>query len=155
MTDQSIPISYDNIEALGASAFATARDCVTVIQQHVLHNIEPLKRVGFERLIKAIEARQILTQEMLVELDVQICFLIRQIDAGTTQHEMYDNDECNVSNSRSWVETHLTQRAHDLNTAVRVLISLQNKANSIQDLLHADEAITELRETIDNKMLRS
>jgi hypothetical protein len=106
ITDQSIPISYDNIEALGASDFATARDCITVTQQDVLHNIEPLKCVGCERLIKAIEVRQILTQDMLIELDVQVSFLMHEIDADTTQYEMYDNDVCNVSSSGSWIETH-------------------------------------------------
>ena len=52
MTHHFLPITYDNIEAIAAAAFAKSRDCITAIRMDVLHNIQPLERVGFERLIK-------------------------------------------------------------------------------------------------------
>ena len=90
MTHHLLPITYDNIEAIAAAAFAKSRDCITAIRMDVLHNIQPLERVGFERLIKTIEARQIFKPEILEELDVQMDFLTREIDKGTTVHQHRD-----------------------------------------------------------------
>jgi hypothetical protein len=96
MTQQLLRITYDNIDALAASAFAKSRDCLTAIQTDVLHNIKPMERAGFKRLVDAIEARQIFTQKMLEDLDVQIDFLTREIAKGTTVHQHRDYDECDI-----------------------------------------------------------
>ncbi|MEQ6205005.1 hypothetical protein ABMC88_18335 [Sulfitobacter sp. HNIBRBA2951] len=48
MTHHLLPITYDNIEAIAAAAFAKSRDCITAVRMDVLHNIQPLERVGFE-----------------------------------------------------------------------------------------------------------
>lgn len=80
----------------------------------VLHNIRPLDRVGFERLIKIIEARQIFKPEILEELDVQMDFIPREIDKGTTVHQHRDDDECNVLAPACSQETRTTERANEL-----------------------------------------
>ena len=84
---QLLPIIYDNIDTLAASALAKSRDCITAIREDVLHNVKPLERVGFERLMSAMERRQIFTQDILVELDVQMDCITHLIDRGTTLHE--------------------------------------------------------------------
>lgn len=50
----------------------------------MLHNVKPLDRIGFERLVSAIERRQIFTQEILEELDVQMDRLTTMVGKGTT-----------------------------------------------------------------------
>lgn len=111
---QLLPITYDNIEAIAAAAFAKSRDCIKAIQMDVLHNIRPLDRVGFERLIKIIEARQIFKPEILEELDVQMDFITREIDKSTTVHQHRDDDECNVLAPACSQETRTTERANEL-----------------------------------------
>ena len=44
MTHHLLPITYDNIEAIAAAAFAKSRDCITAIRVDMLHNIQPLER---------------------------------------------------------------------------------------------------------------
>jgi hypothetical protein len=46
MTQQLLPTTYDNIEAIAASAFAKSRDCLTAIRMDVLHNIKPMERAA-------------------------------------------------------------------------------------------------------------
>ena len=148
MTQQRLPINYDKIEAIGASAFAKSRECITAIRMDVLHNIQPLERLGFERLIKAIEARRIFTPEILEELDVQMDFLTREIDKGTTVHQRYDYDECNVSAPACWQERQTTERADELGRAMIMFFDLHETLQAVHDLMHAQEALTELRQSL-------
>lgn len=148
MTQHMLPITYDNIEAIAASAFPKSRDCVTAIRLDVLHNILPLERVGFERLIKAIDARHIFTAEILEELDVQIDFLTRQIESGTTRHARVDYDACNVSAPACWTETHRTQRADELGRALIMFYELHEALIAVHDLMHAEVALSDLRQTL-------
>jgi len=148
MTHQLLPINYDNIEAIAASAFPKSRDCVTAVRLDGLHNIQPLERVGFERLIKAIDARQIFTAEILEELDVQIDFLTREIANGTTVHQHFDYDECNVSAPACWQEKHRTERADELGRAMIMFLDLNETLQAVHDLMHAQNALDALRQTL-------
>ena len=148
MTHHFLPITYDNIEAIAAAAFPKSRDCVTAIRLDVLHNIQPLKRVGFERLIKAIEARQIFKPEILEELDVQMDFLTREIGKGTTVHQHRDYDECNVSAPACWQETRTTERADELGRAMIMFFELYETLQAVHDLMHAQDALDALRQTL-------
>lgn len=145
---QLLPITYDNIDALAASAFAKSRDCITAIREDVLHNVKPLDRVGFERLVSAIERRQIFTQDILEELDVQMDRLTNLVGNGTTWHQHFDYDECNVSAPDSWQETRRTQQAQDLGRAFIVLFDLHETLLAVHDLMHAETALSELRQTL-------
>jgi hypothetical protein len=98
-------------DALAASAFAKSRDCFMAIQLDILHNIKPMERVGFQRLVDAIEIRKIFIQEMVDELDVQIDALSPHIEGGTTVLSHVDYDECNVSAPACWNEARRTQQA--------------------------------------------
>jgi hypothetical protein len=148
MTHQLLPITYDNIEAIAAAGFAKSRDCITAIRMDVLHNIQPLERVGFERLIKLIEARQIFKPEILEELDVQMDFLTCEIDKGTTVHQHRDYDECNVSAPACWQETQTTQRADELGRAMIMFFELYETLQAVHDLMHAQEALDALRQSL-------
>ena len=148
MTQQLLPTTYDNIEAIAASAFAKSRDCLTAIRMDVLHNIKPMERVGFQRLVDAIEARQIFTQKMLEELDVQIDFLTREIDKGTTVHQHRDYDECNVSAPACWQETRTTEPAKELGRAMIMFLDLNDTLQTVHDLMHAEIALSELRQSL-------
>lgn len=107
------------------SAYAKSRDCITAIKLDILHNIEPTRRPGFDRLIKAFKARKIFTEDMLVELDVRIDFLERETGKCTTKHERHDEyDECNVSGSRSWTQKRMTRKTTELGCAVIMLLEL-------------------------------
>mgnify|MGYP003652714528 CR=1 FL=1 len=143
-----LPIPYDNIDAIAASAFARSRDCVTAIREDVLHNVKPLDRVGFERLLGAIERRQIFTQDILVELEVQLDCLEALIHQGTTYQEMFDNDPCNVSTTNSWQETRMTDKAKDIGRAFLVLFDFYHTLLAVHDLMHAETALSELRQTL-------
>lgn len=143
-----LPITYDNIDALAASAYAKSRDCITAIREDVLHNVKPLDRVGFERLVSAIERRQIFTKEILVELDVQMECLEVSINSGMTWQEHYDNDECNVSAPSRWHEPHLTQTSRDLGRAFLVLFDFYHTLLAVHDLMHAETALSELRQSL-------
>jgi hypothetical protein len=145
---QLLPITYDNIDALAASAFAKSRDCLTAIQLDILHNIKPMERVGFQRLVDAIENRQIFTQKMVDELDVQIDFLTREIAKGTTVHQHYDYDECNVSAPACWQEKHTTERASELGRAIIMFLDLNETLQAVHDLMHAETALSELRQSL-------
>lgn len=145
---QLLPITYDNIDALAASAFAKSRDCLTAIQLDILHNIKPMERVGFQRLVDAIENRKIFTQEMVDELDVQIDVLSRHIESGTTVLSHVDYDECNVSAPACWNEARQTQQAQDCARAFFILLDLLETLMAVHDLMHAETALSELRQTL-------
>ena len=123
MTDL-LPITYDNIDALAASAFAKSRIAATAIREDVLHNLKPLKRTGPERLLDRIERRRIFDAEMLNEIDVFANLLARVIQEGTTVIECIDNDACNVSPG-GWTERRRTRAADELGRALIVLYDLQ------------------------------
>jgi|AntRauTorckE5430_2_1112549.scaffolds.fasta_scaffold25584_2 hypothetical protein len=145
---QLLPIVYDNIDTLAASAFAKSRDCITAIREDVLHNVKPLDRVGFERLMSAMERRQIFTQDILVELDVQMDCITHLIDRGTTLHERFDSSESNVSAPSCWHEARQTQQAQDLGRAFIVLFDLHETLLAVHDLMHAETALSELRQAL-------
>jgi hypothetical protein len=141
-----LPITYDNIEAIAASAYSKSRGCITAIKQDVMHNVKHTKRLGFQRLIKAIEGRRIFTTQMLEELDVQINFLTHEVNKGTTEHEhQAEYDECNVSAPAYWTETHRTQTASELGRAAIMLSELNDTLLAVHDLMHAETALNELR----------
>jgi hypothetical protein len=114
----------------------------------VLHNIQPLERIGFERLIKIIEARQIFKPEILEELDVQMDFLTREIDKGTTVHQHRDYDECNISAPGCWQGTRTTVRADELGRAMIRFSELYETLQAVHDLMHAQEALDALRQSL-------
>lgn len=71
--------------ATGALPARSARNAVPAGRHvDVLHDVKPLDRIGFERLLSAIERRQIFTQEILEELDVQMDRLTTMVGKGTT-----------------------------------------------------------------------
>ncbi|ETX12720.1 hypothetical protein OCH239_17505 [Roseivivax halodurans JCM 10272] len=143
MTDL-LPITYDNIDALAASAFAKSRIAATAIREDVLHNLKPLKRTGSERLLHQIERRRIFDTEMLDEIDVLADLVTRLIQEGTTVIECIDNDECNVSPG-VWTERRRTRAADELGRALIVLYDLQETLYAVHDLMHAERAIEALR----------
>ncbi|ETW10663.1 hypothetical protein ATO8_21031 [Roseivivax marinus] len=143
MTDL-LPLTYDNIDALAASAFAKSRIAATAIREDVLHNLKPLKRTGPERLLHQIERRRIFDTEVLNEIDVLADLITRLIQEGTTVIECFDNDECNVSPG-IWTERRRTRAADELGRALIVLYDLQETLYAVHDLMHAERAIEALR----------
>lgn len=140
-----LPITYDNIDALAAAAYAQSRLCATALRLDVLPHLKPLDRVAPERLIDAIERRRIFTQDILVEIDALIDRLSRRIEEGTTRVERFDADECNVSAPASWTEARRTRAADELGRAVIVLLQFHETLLAVHDLMHAERAIAELR----------
>ncbi len=145
---QVLPINYDNIVTLAASAFAKSRDCITGIREDVLHNIEPEDRAAFEGLMNAIECRQIFMREFLAELDAQMDCITHLIDRGTTWHECFEYDECNVSAPACWRGKDQSQQAQDLARAFIFLFDLNKTLHAVHDLIDAEAALSELRQAL-------
>ncbi|WP_375691452.1 hypothetical protein [Pseudooceanicola sp. LIPI14-2-Ac024] len=143
MTDL-LPITYDNIDALAASAFAKSRDVATAIQEDVLHNLKPLERSGPERLLGRIERRRIFDEETLVEIDVLTDRIARLVQEGTTTVEYVDTDECNVTPAY-WTAQRRTREADELGRALMFLYDLHETLLAVHDLMHAERAIEAMR----------
>jgi hypothetical protein len=107
-----------------------------------------MERVGFQRLVDAIETRKIFSQEMVDELVVQSDGLSRQIDGGTTVLSHVDYDECNVSAPACWNEARQTQQAQDCARAFFILLDLHETLMAVHDLMHAETALSELRQSL-------
>lgn len=143
MTDL-LPITYDNIDALAASAFAKSRLVATALREDVLHNLEPLDRRKSERLLDRIARRRIFDEEALAEIDGLSDRIVGLIQAGTTEVAHYENDECNVSPAY-WTSQRRTRAADELGRALMVLFDLQETLLAVHDLMHAERAIVALR----------
>src|SRR5690554_2153261 len=100
-----LPLSYDNIDSLAASALAASRDCATALREDVIPNFKPQERLGPQRLLRAIDHRTIFSKETLIEIEVLIEKMSGKILAGTTTIQRFDADECNVSRPDCWQET--------------------------------------------------
>lgn len=75
-------------------------------------------------------------------------FLTREIDKGTTVHQHRDYDECNVSAPACWQETQTTQRADELGRAMIMFFELYETLQAVHDLMHAQEALDALRQSL-------
>lgn len=139
-----LPITYENIDALAASAFAKSRDVATAIREDVLHNLEPRERLSPERLLDRIARRRIFDQEILVEIDVLTDRIARHVLKGTSAVEHFDADDCNASRG-GWTEQRRTPEADALSRALMVLYDLQEALLAVHDLMHAERAIEALR----------
>lgn len=141
-----LPLSYDNIDSLAASALAASRDCATALREDVIPNLTGQERLGPQRLIRAIDHRMIFSKETLVEIDVLIEKLSTKVLAGTTTVQRFDADESNVSAPACWQETKRTREAEDLGRALVVLLDLQHMVHAVNDLMDAERIISDLRQ---------
>lgn len=142
------PLDYENIEGLAASAFSISRLCATALHADVFPNLKPQDRHGAKRLLARIENRQIFDKESVVELDVLINKLSREIAKGTDVVEVVDNDPCNFSSDAAWKESHRTREAEDMSRALTVLLELQETVHAVHDLMHAEQALERLRQRL-------
>ena len=142
------PLEYENIEALAARAFSISRLCAMALHADVLPNFGPQDRRGAKRLLAAIENRKIFDDEPLIELDVLIDKLSREIAKGTKVVEVTDNDPCNFSSNASWNELQRTKEADDMSRALTALLELQEALHAVHDLMHAERALEQLRQRL-------
>lgn len=142
-----LPITYDNIEALVASAFAKSRTSATAIREDVLHHLKPQHRSGPQRLLRAIDQRKIHTETVMREVEWLIDTITRQVQDGTTHIERYDSDESCISDHPVWTEKRRTEGADDLCRAIPVLLDFHETLMAVQDLLHAEKVVSGLRQT--------
>ncbi|MGL4240731.1 MAG: hypothetical protein ACRCTI_06420 [Beijerinckiaceae bacterium] len=91
-----LPISYDNVDVLAASAFAKSRDCAIAIRHDVLRRLPPPDRTGLNRLLGAIERREIFDAAFLTGIDELLGAIEQMMMAGTTV-DRRDTDAGNVT----------------------------------------------------------
>ncbi len=138
---------FENLEELAALALAASRIVATALREDVLHRLKPQERSGPERLLRLIEARQIFDQRALDEIAWLERCLTRLIIEGTFLVDRSEADECNVSPA-FWQESRLTEEADAPSRALAVILDLQNHLEAVHDILHAEAAITALRQKI-------
>ena len=135
-------MSDDCLEDRAARAFAQSRVCRSLIQAEVLHRLPPRKRLGPERVVRAIDARAILDERTAQDLEHLLEILSSEIEAGTQRAEVWSDDPCDVSDPpRTWIETHRTADAEALEIARVELESLRRAVLAVLDVLHAARAV--------------
>ncbi len=121
-------------------SFAQSRIVDDQIRAAVLPALNPITRVGAERLLRAIASRRIFDVETLIEIEVLIERIEALIAAETDVVECWDNDPHNVSGSASWTELRQSENAENLRRAERALLNLQMRISAVLDFQNARAA---------------
>ena len=143
-----LPISFDNIDALAASAFAQSRLCVVALREDIIPHLAPHERRGPERLIAQIERQRIFDDSVMNELDVLIETLTRRIADGTKRTEQFVADECHIEGGGFLMHTERNETAEAFVRAVPFLLVFQETLLGVHDLMQAERALDKLRQRI-------
>lgn len=138
-------ITFDNLDAIAAAAFASSREAATAIRQDVIPNVDPRERPRCEHLLSVIENRRIFRPDFPDEVEVVISTVSRRIMEGTRQVEQFIADECHIEGGVLHCCEERTEQADELARALPFLLELRELVLSIQDLLAAEKAIEEFR----------
>ncbi len=141
------PDQFPTVEDLAAEALAIARVTATAIREDVLHRLAPPERTGPERLLRAIDMREIFERRTLDELASLERRLVARITEGTTMVDRAEAGEGNVSPA-FWREARMTAEADALSNALAVILELQFLLEAVQDRLAAEAAIEALRQAL-------
>jgi hypothetical protein len=141
-------VTFDNIDAIAAAAFAVARDATTGLRVDIIPNLPPRERLRCENLIAAIDRRQIFQRNFPDALDVVIETVSKRILEGTTTFEQFFPDEYHVNGGGIIRSQERTEQADGLARALPFLLELQELVLAVHDLMHAERALGELRERL-------
>lgn len=134
------------VEDLAAQALAMARIVATAIREDALHRLAPQERCGPERLLRAIDAREIFERRVLDELAYLETRLVALITEGTVMMDRAEAGEGNVSPA-FWREPRMTEDADALSNVLAVILELNFLLEAIQDRLAAEAVIEILRQS--------
>lgn len=141
------PETSPTVEDLTAEALAMARTVATAVREDVLHRLAPQERMGPERLLRMLDARDIFDAPVLDHLASLERRLVERITEGTFMADRFEGGEGNVS-PVLWQEPRMTEEADALSSALAVLLELNFLLEAIQDRLAAEAAIAALRQAL-------
>ena len=128
------------IHNLIVQSFAQSRIVASRIRVDVLPELQPMARIGAERLLRAIAKRRIFDDEALVEIQVLIERIAALIEAETDVVECWDNDHHDVSGPSSWAEQRCSKTAEKLRQSERALRDLGELISAVIDHQYAETA---------------
>ncbi|MGG7644774.1 hypothetical protein ACQ5SP_08230 [Rhodovulum sp. YNF3179] len=141
----ALPLTYDHIDTLAASAFAQARSCAEVLREEVIPRIGTADAETAERVVSAIERRQVFDEAVLADIDLLVDTLTGYIEAGTTAANQVIADEHHIEGGVVLTRTRRTRDAEALARAVSGIDGLRQTLLGVHDAMHAERALADMR----------
>ncbi len=130
--------SGKTLQTLTVQSFVQSRVVAACIRADVLPSLQPTARIGAERLLRAIVARRIFNDQILIEIEVLSEKIASVIDAETERVECWDNDPHIVSEPSSWIEVRCSKQAERLLQSKRALCDLGEIISAVIDHQYAE-----------------